>query len=119
MRRGLLLGLMVGVLGCWGKSPPEPVPIGHIVPLNGPGEFAGERARRGVQLALEDLNKEETRGERRPLQVQHADARLASATATRLIKIDRVAALLDASDPSQCQAVADVADTTETLMLTS
>jgi branched-chain amino acid transport system substrate-binding protein len=110
--------MVMGLMGCTGKSAPEPLPVGHIVSMSGPGEFGGDQARQGILLALEDLNKEDKRGAARPILVQHADGRNGPATATRLIKIDRVAGLLDSTSPAQVLGLASVAATAEMPTLT-
>jgi branched-chain amino acid transport system substrate-binding protein len=118
MRNVTVLVLVGCLTGCWGGAPPEPLPVGHVVPMSGPEEFAGERARQGLLLALEDLNNEEKLAGQRPVRVQHADGRNAPAAATRLIKIDRVAAVLDTTDPTQVLGLATTANGTETPLMT-
>ena len=114
-----LVGLvLLGLAGCLGGGKVDPLPVGHIVPMSGPHEFAGERSRQAILLALEDLNNPEKRGGKRPILVQHADSRRGAATALRFIKVDRVLALLDSSDPAQTSGIAAAAAGGETPVVT-
>jgi branched-chain amino acid transport system substrate-binding protein len=82
--------------GCGGRAP-EPIRIGHLAPLTGPEQAAGEHARQGIQLAVEEWNNDAANGPGRKVAVLHVDARdakSAQAEAVRLLSINRVAALI-------------------------
>jgi branched-chain amino acid transport system substrate-binding protein len=98
-RRLLAATALVLLAGCGGKTEPAPLWIGHISPRTGPDKAVGENARRGIQLAVEEANKNpEERGAGRPVRVRHTDSRgepdAFGAEATRLVRVNRVVGLL-------------------------
>jgi branched-chain amino acid transport system substrate-binding protein len=101
-----VLGLCAG--GCGTQSEPAPVWIGHLSPLSGPEKASGESARRGIRLAVEQANQQpDDEGAGRPVRVlhtdTHGDAEAFAAEATRLVRVNKVAALLGGSKAEEVQ----------------
>src|SRR6516162_7241350 len=92
----LAIPLAFAVLGCSGKSTTEPIWIGHIATITGPDKAAGEHARQGIQLAVEEANQDDNRILGRKVMVRHANAKPdgdgAEAQAVRLVSINKVVA---------------------------
>lgn len=90
----LVCGFAIFVGGCSRDRPKPLIWLGHLGPLS---EERGEQAMRAMQLALEERQKEEFTVAGRAVGVRHVDASakgLARAEATRLLTVNRVAALL-------------------------
>jgi branched-chain amino acid transport system substrate-binding protein len=88
--------------GC-GRGPvPEPIIIGHIATLSGPDKAAGEQARQGITLAVDEINRSENQVNGRPISVLHVDSRGDPAAlqpaAVRLISVNRVMALVGGTE---------------------
>src|SRR5262249_4732716 len=88
------IGLALGS-GC-GKKAPPPVVLGHVATLSGPDKQAGEQARRGIHLAVQELNAPAGEGDR-PLQVRHPDTQGKldnfEGEAVRLVSVNKAVAL--------------------------
>jgi branched-chain amino acid transport system substrate-binding protein len=86
------------VAGCGGKAEPPPVWFGHISPLSGPDQAVGRSARNGVLQAVEEANQNIAEGAGRPVRVRHTYTHGKpggfGATATRLVAVNHVTALL-------------------------
>ncbi len=100
MRRSLhsaaAVALAALAAGCGGKAP-EPIRVGHLTLVGGPGWAEGQSARQGIQLAVEDWNADAANGPGRKVAVLHVEARddrAAQAEAVRLLSVNRVAALI-------------------------
>ncbi len=96
-RRGwFCLGLLV-LAGCGKGAAPLPLPLGLVATLTGPDKAAGEQAKRGMLLAVQEHNAEAKEKNGRPLVVRFSDAQGQVETfegaAVRLASINRVAAL--------------------------
>jgi branched-chain amino acid transport system substrate-binding protein len=98
---------MIGVLalaGCARKSPPEPILVGHVA---SPG--SGENARRGIQLAVKEANEAENLIAGRRVMVLHpvvgGDSAALAHVAARLISVNKVAALLGATNAAEAEAL--------------
>lgn len=93
-----LLPIVLALPGCFGKAEPQPIIIGHVSTLSGPGSAPGEHAVRGIRLALEELQRDPAKGVGRPVIVRHTDAHgeldAFASEAVRLVAINRVVALL-------------------------
>jgi branched-chain amino acid transport system substrate-binding protein len=97
--------------GCGGKAP-EPIRIGHLAPLSGPERAAGEHARQGIQLAVEEWNADAANGPGRKVAVLHVDVHddeAAQAEAVRLLSVNRVAALIVGPDGALAETAARAA----------
>jgi branched-chain amino acid transport system substrate-binding protein len=101
LRKALALLLLVPALGCVRKTEPEPVTIGHFAPLGRP-DRRGEHARQGVALAVEELLAGGQRLAGRTVTVLHVeggnDAEAIRAETTRLITVNKAAALMAGPD---------------------
>ncbi len=94
MRRSLLLGLAALLAcGCARDTAGQTIWVGHLAPL---GEVGGEQAVQAMQLALERWKEDGYSAGGKPVGVRHADAAKgqARAEATRLLTVNRVAALI-------------------------
>ena len=89
----------------------EPVLIGHLASLSGPAKTAGEHARRGILLAVEEHNHDIDSTIDPPVTVLHADIRgeESGPVATRLISVNGVVALLGGSTPAETGSLAAAA----------
>jgi len=89
----------------------EPVLIGHVAPLSGPARTAGEHARQGILLAVEEHNHDIDSTVDPPVTVLHVDSRgeELGPVATRLISVNGVAALLGGSTPAEIGSLAAAA----------
>lgn len=99
----VVMSLVVAADGCARKSGPEPVWIGHAVPLSGKDKAAGELALLGVRLAVDEYNAE--MGEGRRVAVDHADtcsdSDTARAVVRRLLTVNKVSAILGGEEIAQ------------------
>src|SRR5262245_66468636 len=92
-----LAGLVAA--GCNRQAGPEPITLGHAVPLSGPAQEFGAREREGVLIAVDEANAANppTLAGRR-VHVLHADTGDSAdgfqAAGVRLATVNRVAALL-------------------------
>jgi branched-chain amino acid transport system substrate-binding protein len=105
------LALVALAAGCGGKAP-EPIRIGHLAPLSGPGRDAGEHARQGIQLAVEEWNADAANGPGRKVAALHVDIHddeAAQAEAVRLLSVNRVAALIVGPDGALAETAARAA----------
>jgi branched-chain amino acid transport system substrate-binding protein len=113
------LGLVATVClaGCRGKPAPETVLIGHAAPRTGPERARGLHAWQGIQLAVEEANRDDVQGPvPRRLVVVQADTqgdRDPGPTAVRLITLNKVSAILGGTDPAAMEALAAVAQSSE------
>ena len=99
--------LAVSLSGCFGKAEPQPIIIGHVSTLSGPGSAPGEHAVRGIRLALEELERDPGKGPGRPVIVRHTDAHgdleAFASEAVRLVAINHAVALLGGSSPAEVE----------------
>jgi branched-chain amino acid transport system substrate-binding protein len=106
--------LILSLGGCGRKASLETVRIGHLAPSAGLDPGAGEHARRGILLAVEEANRDEGAGVGRHVEVLHPECRndpeAIRAAAVRLVTINKVAALLGGTNPAQVEALARVAE---------
>ncbi len=113
-RIALVSSLALLLIGCGHKADVTPIRIGQVAPATADNLAAGEHARQGVQLAVEEANIEGGLiGERRVVVVQPDAGSSAAAVrgaAVRLITVDRVAALLGGTDPGQVDSMREGLD---------
>jgi branched-chain amino acid transport system substrate-binding protein len=113
--RRLLLALLpvLALPGCYQKSNPEPIEVGHLAPLTGPDKTVGEHSRQGIDLAVDEANQESNRINNRPVNVLHADtagdADAVQAQTVRLVTVNHAVALLGGSDPAQLERLSRAA----------
>lgn len=109
--------LLAPLTGCGSRANPEPIPVGHVAPLSGADKDIGEHARKGILLAVKDVND----GEKilsRKVMVDHADTRSDKAAVrgvtTRLLTVGRVVTLIGGSELAQVEALDSLAQTNKT-----
>ncbi len=110
VRRALLLGMSALFLaGCSPRAAPEPVWVGQVAPLSGPNRVAGEHARQGIDLAVDEANADGKGINGHPVQVRHADSRgepqTAQEQAGRLVTVNRVSALLGGTTTPELESI--------------
>jgi branched-chain amino acid transport system substrate-binding protein len=95
------LSILLGCLfltGCYGHGEPEPVFVGHIAPFSGRDKAIGDHAKQAIQLAAEEINKNEGQNGGRRLLVLHVDSHgdleSLQPEAVRLIRVNKVMTLL-------------------------
>jgi branched-chain amino acid transport system substrate-binding protein len=117
-----LLGLLL--TGCSSRGPVETVYIGHVAALSGGDLAQGESARQALDLATEDVNKDEANAGSRRFIVLHADTHasdtpgaaqtartetdveMARSQVVRLLTVNRVMGLLDDTPAARLETVA-------------
>ncbi len=108
-RRVFVLALLPGLIlpGCSSKTPPEPLWVGHLAQLSGPGKAQGTQSQEAVRMAVDELSALRVAG--RPLAVRHVDTRgdaeTARGEAVRLITVSKVTALLVGGEAAQAERV--------------
>jgi branched-chain amino acid transport system substrate-binding protein len=92
--------------GCSSRSGTEAILIGHIAPLD---KAAGEHARQGIALAVEEVNEGDKVGGQK-VAVLHVDSRgdgaIVQAEAVRLVTVNKVVGLLVDSEPDRVERIA-------------
>lgn len=124
LRHALLLSFVFLALeGCEPRGESEPILIGHVAPLSGPNKQIGAHARQGITLAVAEANNtEENRKAGRRVAVLHADSRgeldALQPEAVRLIKVNRVVALLGGENAAQVERLGQAAAPYERALVT-
>jgi branched-chain amino acid transport system substrate-binding protein len=105
--RSSLFGLLATILlaGCSPRPSTDPILIGHLTPLSGPERASGEHARQGVTLAVEEVNASDEKVAGRRVECLHADSKGGADEAVRLVTVNKVIALLGATDAAQADQV--------------
>ena len=96
MRTRHLVFLSVLVAGCSSGGAPEPLWVGHLVPLSGPDRDRGDRAITATNLALAQAREDEFTVAGHPLGIRHADSAKGTARseAVRLLAVNRARVIL-------------------------
>jgi branched-chain amino acid transport system substrate-binding protein len=93
--------------GCNHSTPTDPIIVGHLAPLSEP---AGQRAQRGIILAVEEANADGEKVNGRRVEVVHVDDRGAPSAAgdeaVRLIAVNRAVALLGGATSERAEQIA-------------
>lgn len=104
--------LTLGLLGCQRKLPLEPIWIAHLASLSGPHKAQGEQARQAIQLAVDDVNKEDPGLGGRRIGVLHVDIHddqeALQAEAVRVIKVNDAKALIGGADAPEVASLGRV-----------
>lgn len=102
-----LIPLVVMMFGCGGRGMPEPIIVGHLASFSGPDKMIGQSAQQGILLAVEEAKDNLVHNHR--VAVLHADTRSRTenfeAEAIRLIRANRVFALLGGSSQSEVESL--------------
>lgn len=122
------IGVIVVVLVVWGvvasvnkqEVNAGPIKIGFIGPLSGDASNIGQNAQAAVQIAVEEINKAGgIKG--RQVEVIYEDGQCngkqANSAANKLINIDKVTAILGGACSGETAAFTDLAESTETVVL--
>lgn len=117
---GLLFGLLFAV-GC-SKKDTEAIKIGCITPLSGEGATYGEATKRGIDLAVEEINnKNGING--KVVQVIYEDDQMKPQVATsairKLISVDKVPVIIGAFGSSVTLAIAPIAEEHKTVLFSA
>jgi ABC-type branched-subunit amino acid transport system substrate-binding protein len=125
--RGFLLALLFAILavvpfGCNLGSSSDAHRIGHLAPRSGPESAAGIRLGEAVAMVVESFNHDESGGiDRRQLSVIHADSGPSldgfAFQATRLLAVNRVEALLGATNTEQLAKCVGPVQTNEVVIV--
>jgi branched-chain amino acid transport system substrate-binding protein len=89
--------------GCSSRTSTEAILIGHIAPLDKP---AGDHAKQGILLAVEEVNEDDKVGSQRVAVLHvdtHGDGAIAQAEAVRLVTINKVVGLLVNAEPDRVE----------------
>ena len=117
----LILGLVIslGMLGC-AKKEEEEVKIGAIFALTGDAAMYGERAKRGVELALEEINKEGIRGSKINIVYEDSqgDSQKAVSAFQKLVELDKVTFIIGPLSSSEVLSIAPIAEKKKVIILT-
>ena len=112
----LLLGVLAWAAGGPGEKPAKTIKIGYTAPFTGSAAEFGTNGWRGVQLALEEINKKGIKvgGETYQIEIVRYDSRCepteAVSNARKLILEDKVVALLGDHCSSCCLGVAPLCE---------
>jgi branched-chain amino acid transport system substrate-binding protein len=102
LRRCWAAPLLLLLASCAAKHNQEPIQVAHLLPLTGSEKKAAEDARRGMSLAVEDINAEDRRISGRTVVVRTIDTRddaeLVQAEAVRLVTLNKVVAFVAGPD---------------------
>lgn len=115
MRLSLMLcqTLLLLAVGCTSKPNTDPIVIGLLAPMSGPGQDIGKSMEQGVLLAVEETKDKPIDG--RPVSVLVVDtagnAESAFHQAVRLVTINRVAALIGGHDTATAEKLCRVGET--------
>ncbi len=122
-RRFLAAAPLLALAGCSGRSNPEPLLVGHIDPFTGGQRSAGESVKRGMLLALEEVNGESEQVAGRRLAMVHADSRgqpeRARSEAVRLATLNRLVAAVGGRDQASADRLAQALQTYPIPLLTA
>lgn len=115
----VLLTLLALIAGC-GRSEAEVIKIGAILPLTGDGAKYGQSARRGIDLAVSEIN--ESGGiEGKLIEILYEDSKLDPRAGTdaihRLLSIEKVPAVIGAMGSSVTLAIAPIAEDHKVVLL--
>jgi len=124
LRKLLVLGLLLGLsfaFGCSKKKPrTKEIKIGAILPLTGDGAKYGQNAKKGIDLAVGEINS--SGGFRqRLLRVIYEDSKMNPAEGVsairKLITVDKVPAIIGAMASSVTLAIAPIAEKNNVVLL--
>ena len=115
---------LILISGCNRSTAPEPLYLGHLAPAPSGEGSAGEQARHGILLAIEEENKDPARLPGRPYAVLHPtlpdnDPEKLQPVAVRLIQVDRVLGLLGGTDSAQVDRLSRATQPYELPVLTT
>src|SRR5262249_11976821 len=88
--------------------------------FSGPDKVIGQHAKQALALAVKEANRDENRIDGRRIAVLHPNAETTALgpLAVRLVKVDRVKALLGGMDASQAQTLSKAAQNDDVIVIT-
>ncbi|MBI4708341.1 MAG: ABC transporter substrate-binding protein, partial [Candidatus Omnitrophica bacterium] len=117
----LLILLTINWWGC-AKKEPEYITIGSILPLTGEGSQYGDACKKGIDLAIEEINQ--TGGiNGKKIRVIYEDDQLKAGPGTqamnKLVSVDKVKVVLGAVASSVTLAIAPIANQNKVVLFSS
>ncbi len=114
MAKWLLVFILTATsLGCGGAAPPAPIEVGLIADLSSADRQAGVQTAQGIELALDELNKDA----KRPIHVRQADTQgnldAFRGQTARLLAVHPVVALIGGNSTEELRSL-DAGRTTPT-----
>jgi len=118
-----LIVIIVVIAGIWwgvSRKPAEEevVKIGIIAPLSGPASTWGEQLRKGIELALDELNLDERKLLRIIYEDSEADPKKAVSAVQKLISVDKVQAIIGPLSSNEVLSVAPIVEKAKVVLLT-
>ena len=115
----IVASVMVFSFGCAKKKEKE-IKVGAIFALTGDAAMYGERAKRGVELALEEINKEGIR--EREVNIIYEDSQgdpqKAVSAFQKLVELDKVKFIIGPLSSSEVLSIAPMAEKKKVIILT-
>ena len=117
-----LIVIIVVIAGIWwgvSRKPAEEkvVKIGIIAPLSGPASTWGEQLRKGIELALDELNLDERKLLRIIYEDSEADPKKAVSAVQKLISVDKVQAIIGPLSSNEVLSVAPIVEKAKVVLL--
>jgi ABC-type branched-subunit amino acid transport system substrate-binding protein len=111
--------ILLCIVGCATKKAPEPIWLGHLVPLTGTNRTQGEEAVGAMQTLLQTARENDWQVGGRSVGVRHADASggRARGEAVRLLAVNRVVGLIAGPGLADAEEVAAEARTHEAAVI--
>jgi len=113
----ILAALLFAFNGC-GKKDADVVKIGAIGPFTGPAGMWGEQFKRGIELALSELNPEERGSLQIIYEDSEADPKKAVSAVQKLISADKVQVIIGPLSSNEVLSVAPIAEKAKVVLLT-
>jgi len=118
----LTLGLLFGLLFFFGctKKKPEEIKIGAVLVLTGSDAKAGQSAKQGIQMAVDEINKEGgINGKKLKViyEDDQGDPHKASTAVLKLATVDKVPAILGPMWSTSVLAIAPIAERNQIVIL--
>ncbi len=117
----IFLALVLAALGC-SKKEQEEIKVGVITPLTGEGARYGEATKKGVDLAVEEINRQGSISGKK-IRVIYEDDQIKSDVGVnaiqKLIAVDRVPVILGAFDSSVTLAIAPIAEKNKVVLFSA
>ncbi len=115
----IILALMLSFFGC-AKKEPEEIKIGAIAPLTGDAAVYGSALKRGMDLAVEEINQRGgINGKKLSLiyEDSQGDPKVAVAAYNKLVNVDKVSTILGDMFSSTTLAIAPLAEKSKIVLV--
>ena len=100
------------------KKEPEEIKIGVIAPFSGPAGMWGEQLRKGIELALSELNTNEKKLIHLIYEDSEADPRKAVSALQKLIAANKIQVVIGPLSSTEVLATAPIAEKSKVVLLT-